>query len=539
VREGESGEDEEGEEGGEDEYIDPREIASAFIFPRLSRRVSQRVLRRMDTMMNTDTVATPTYLRIIGPDEEKEEGSRALRRRELDRSALSCCTTEDDLSSVDWDAGDEAPTSPTQNHTHLASELSPAPADHTHRVNRVRRRRSNRMTAAVQQDSDDERIYERIDDLALPTCDIGAETGGPKFQVPRKLTLPRRRSKVTANRRQQLSSMKGFDGYEYLVDTSPTPVEGVRTIPRWTEMSPALPPPRNTSAPVKNGAVEHVPIHPALSVPLEPSHGPQSRSPAISSDDTNQSDCEAIPELLYTTPCFVTMESTPGPLESEGGHRRSQSLHKATTVQATYTTISPGKEVGEAQGKGGGGGDGRSHLPLAAKKSHTLPTSSSSSKGVDHCGYLTKLDSRLRPGKRRWFVLVGQELRYYRSKEASLGRPRKVISLNSWCKLAVVNDVIFKLMTSLQTFHLSGGSAQESEEWVQALRSALRRPSGTPPHHVHHPSSPSLSGWAFMQSEKRATRKMWCHLDSTGILSISPAAQAEVGVVMYSGCGLK
>ena len=268
VREGESGEDEEEEEGGEDEYIDPREIASAFIFPRLSRRVSQRVLRRMDTMMNTDTVATPTYLRIIGPDEEKEEGSRALRRRELDRSALSCCTTEDDLSSVDWDAGDEAPTSPTQNHTHLASELSPAPADHTHRVNRVRRRRSNQMTAVVQQDSDDERIYERIDDLALPACDIGAEMGGPKFQVPRKLTLPRRRSKVTANRRQQLSSMKGFDGYEYLVDMSPTPVEGVRTIPRWTEMSPALPPPRNTSAPVKNGAVEHVPIHPALSVPV-------------------------------------------------------------------------------------------------------------------------------------------------------------------------------------------------------------------------------------------------------------------------------
>ena len=77
------------------------------------------------------------------------------------------------------------------------------------------------------------------------------------------------------------------------------------------------------------------------------------------------------------------------------------------------------------------------------------PTSTSLSlslrQGVDHCGYLTKLDSRLRPGKRRWFVLVGQELRYYRSKEASLGRPRKVINLNSWCKLAVVNDIIFKV----------------------------------------------------------------------------------------------
>ena len=63
----------------------------------------------------------------------------------------------------------------------------------------------------------------------------------------------------------------------------------------------------------------------------------------------------------------------------------------------------------------------------------------------DHSGYLTKLDSRLRPGKRRWFVLAGSELRYYRNKESSFGRPRKTINLNSWCKLAIVDNVIFKV----------------------------------------------------------------------------------------------
>lgn len=74
-----------------------------------------------------------------------------------------------------------------------------------------------------------------------------------------------------------------------------------------------------------------------------------------------------------------------------------------------------------------------------------LPHLSPPTQRVDHCGYLTKLDSRLRPGKKRWFVLAGSEFRYYRNKESSLGRPRKIINLNSWCKLAVIDDVIFKV----------------------------------------------------------------------------------------------
>ena len=53
-------------------------------------------------------------------------------------------------------------------------------------------------------------------------------------------------------------------------------------------------------------------------------------------------------------------------------------------------------------------------------------------------------------------------------------------------------------MTSTLTVHLLGGSEKESEAWVQALRSVLRRPSETRHHHVQSPSSPSLSGWAFM-----------------------------------------
>ena len=224
-------------------------------------------------MMSTANGATPTYLRIIAP--EDGDGPRSLREQDLDRSALSCCTTEDELSSVNWDAGDEAdlaptsptPTSPTIDHTHPDDDKvqDPSPAhDHTHRSVRVRRRRSNRTTAVVQRDSDDERIYECIDDITPTTCH---DPGRLRLQPPRQLPLPRRRSKVTANRlrQQRLSTMKGLDGYEYL-DLSPGAEGG--SIPRWTELSPALPPPRKTSAPVKEGPVDHIPIQPTLSVPV-------------------------------------------------------------------------------------------------------------------------------------------------------------------------------------------------------------------------------------------------------------------------------
>ena len=261
-------EEEEEDEGGEDEYIDPAELASAFISPRLDRRNTQRLLKRMDTMMNQ---ATPTYLRIIPPD---EGNGRSLRKtRVLERSgAVSCYTTDDDLSSVDWDAGEEpeqVDTSPAPNHTHPEDPndaSSPAP-NHTHRDNKVRRRKSSRSAAVVRRDSDDEeageRIYECIEDLALPTCDLPEDPSASRLHVPpQQLPLPRRRSK---HRRLRYSLMKGLDGYEYL-DTSPTG-EGA-SIPRWTELSPALPPPRKTSAPPPTGEGDHLPIQPTLSVPV-------------------------------------------------------------------------------------------------------------------------------------------------------------------------------------------------------------------------------------------------------------------------------
>ena len=64
---------------------------------------------------------------------------------------------------------------------------------------------------------------------------------------------------------------------------------------------------------------------------------------------------------------------------------------------------------------------------------------------MEHSGYLAKLDGRLKAGRRKWFVLKGSELKYYKNKEGSFGRPRRTINLSSWCKLATVDELSFKV----------------------------------------------------------------------------------------------
>ena len=53
-------------------------------------------------------------------------------------------------------------------------------------------------------------------------------------------------------------------------------------------------------------------------------------------------------------------------------------------------------------------------------------------------GHLQKYDMKQRRVAKRWFVLRGSELKYYRAKETffGIGGPRGVIDLGGWCRLS-------------------------------------------------------------------------------------------------------
>lgn len=75
------------------------------------------------------------------------------------------------------------------------------------------------------------------------------------------------------------------------------------------------------------------------------------------------------------------------------------------------------------------------------------------------------MDIRLRNFNRRWFVLKGTELKYYKPNKKAL---KGVINLDSWCKLMKgQSPESFMLVTPKKTYHLVCKSEQECEEWLQ------------------------------------------------------------------------
>lgn len=75
------------------------------------------------------------------------------------------------------------------------------------------------------------------------------------------------------------------------------------------------------------------------------------------------------------------------------------------------------------------------------------------------------MDVRLKNWNRRWFVLKGTELKYYKPNKKAL---KGVINLDSWCKLVKGQSPdCFQLVTPRKTYHLVCKSEQECKEWLQ------------------------------------------------------------------------
>lgn len=87
-------------------------------------------------------------------------------------------------------------------------------------------------------------------------------------------------------------------------------------------------------------------------------------------------------------------------------------------------------------------------------------------------GYLTKLGGRVKNWKARWFVLVKNELKYYRTKGDSI--PIKTLDMTK-CEGIEEDETTgksnsFKVMMPGRTFHIYASSSSEMEEWMSILK---------------------------------------------------------------------
>ena len=85
-------------------------------------------------------------------------------------------------------------------------------------------------------------------------------------------------------------------------------------------------------------------------------------------------------------------------------------------------------------------------------------------------GYLNKMGPENKKRyNRRWFVLKGSELKYYRSHK-DLKRPRGVIKLDSWCKLSKLKSLNgFELATPQKIYQLVAKNEHECSDWLTGI----------------------------------------------------------------------
>ncbi|XP_068135812.1 pleckstrin homology domain-containing family H member 2 [Hyperolius riggenbachi] len=105
--------------------------------------------------------------------------------------------------------------------------------------------------------------------------------------------------------------------------------------------------------------------------------------------------------------------------------------------------------------------------------------SSSSDNGknelLEKSGYLLKMGGKLKTWKRRWFVLKGGELLYYKSPSDVIRKPQGQIELNSSSHIVRGDGKqTVQLVTEKRTYYLTADSPNILDEWVRVLQNVLR-----------------------------------------------------------------
>ncbi|XP_053315691.1 pleckstrin homology domain-containing family H member 2 [Spea bombifrons] len=94
---------------------------------------------------------------------------------------------------------------------------------------------------------------------------------------------------------------------------------------------------------------------------------------------------------------------------------------------------------------------------------------------LEKSGYLLKMGGKIKTWKRRWFVLKGGELLYYKSPSDVIRKPQGQIELNSSSHIVKGDGKqTIQLVTEKRTYYLTADSPNILDEWVRVLQNVLR-----------------------------------------------------------------
>ncbi|KAG3267392.1 pleckstrin homology domain-containing family H member 2 isoform X1 [Ictidomys tridecemlineatus] len=143
----------------------------------------------------------------------------------------------------------------------------------------------------------------------------------------------------------------------------------------------------------------------------------------------------------------------------------------------------------------------------------TCSTSSDNGKNepLEKSGYLLKMSGKVKTWKRRWFVLKGGELLYYKSPSDVIRKPQGHIELSASCSiLRGDNKQTVQLTTEKHTYYLTADSPNILEEWIKVLQNVLRIQAANPLF-LQPEGKPTMKG-LLTKVKHGYSKRVWCTL---------------------------
>ncbi|XP_048338961.1 pleckstrin homology domain-containing family H member 2 [Sphaerodactylus townsendi] len=143
----------------------------------------------------------------------------------------------------------------------------------------------------------------------------------------------------------------------------------------------------------------------------------------------------------------------------------------------------------------------------------TCSSSSESGKNepLEKSGYLLKMGGKVNTWKRRWFVLKGGELLYYKSPSDVIRKPQGQIELSASSRIVRSDGKqTVQLTTEKRTYYLTADSPNILEEWIKVLQNVLKVQAASPLF-IQPDVKPAMKG-LVTKVKHGYSKRVWCML---------------------------
>ncbi|XP_061481371.1 pleckstrin homology domain-containing family H member 2 isoform X2 [Rhineura floridana] len=153
------------------------------------------------------------------------------------------------------------------------------------------------------------------------------------------------------------------------------------------------------------------------------------------------------------------------------------------------------------------------YLEPEQKLLKTCSSSSDNGKNepLEKSGYLLKMGGKVKTWKRRWFVLKGGELLYYKSPSDVIRKPQGQIELSASSRIVRGDGKqTVQLTTEKRTYYLTADSPNILEEWIKVLQNVLKVQAASPLF-IQPEVKPVMKG-LLTKVKHGYSKRVWCML---------------------------